>query len=1013
MAYENEEAIPRGAETPNVYGPADKALTVQESQLIGSIRKNDKAFKPYTPIKNELRSGSLAGKHNVVEDKSVPCPLEYINAINALKNGATVTFYVRLTSNLVRTSFNIWLTFGSVLDISINNTSGGNLTVSVYSITPSAVIVDTTVSGANPNRYLTKDVAIEINPSLSVCKIFNISDANRKYFVATPIFPFALANLSNMLTADTTNLSSIYYAAGATFSVERGGYREDVFSSRARRIPQIPQQPSLPSKVGIPGLIEQSKRPWSSQPQGPVQIDWHNPITKSLVYAVNAASQIEAFTGTPVTFPTADGVVKRPFNNVVSFQRTSNPQWGFTLNPLKTSSVANSSDATLIYIGGFKRTTNTVYEIISSGHLSTSTQLAIRSGTGTNTSIQGFIYSGGITFGGSFSISDDNIHTIALQHKYGVGQTLWVDRQKDPNTGSFTGIFGGPLWFTGILSGCEYLRPVLLLKFDRCLSDSEIHSISQDPWQIFKPLSYKQFVGQNTLPNTQIFRRKKETQYQPLPGCGLAKNSLAVGIFSAWLPHTSPFYDATGTRGTLVDYYNTDSFRTMQIASNGEISRLNNNSNLYRAESAAGSISAGFTNMIVVEPLINITSTASPVSFISGASSWNANEIWVGRDSTPKFSCRSVGGTSSFIHSEPYEIGKRYVLIGVSSSSGTSFWINGVKVGSNTDVFGNGHYRRTLFVYSPSSTANVMRYITGAAWSRALSDSEVIQLSKNQYQIFGSEVDRVENRTPVKPQPLLPKYNPWASQPQQAVGIDWDTSITRGLVLASNPTSLSVIGIDGKEIGRWITSATEPGSPPYMTQIPGYGNAIMSTHDYADLTGTSASISNDSDISFLCVFVPIEGTYARTYMARGCDTAGAGWSFNISRNIDGTILAGIVLTSGGTVGYSAISNTVIPINTPVLAIATWSKASGKLELFVNGKKEAETATGGKTVMRSSTLGIRLGGAVNTIASYSGGSYGKVGLSCAWSRGLTEKEALSLSANPWQIFKPIKYPARLK
>lgn len=244
---------------------------------------------------------------------------------------------------------------------------------------------------------------------------------------------------------------------------------------------------------------------------------------------------------------------------------------------------------------------------------------------------------------------------------------------------------------------------------------------------------------------------------------------------------------------------------------------------------------------------------------------------------------------------------------------------------------------------------------------------------------------------------IVPSRRVWTRQPQRPVGVDWSNPLMAELVLASDPLSLLVLGTNGAPISKWSTNAVETSSPVAMAVDQDLGLCINSTHDFADLTGTNATVSDDSSITFVSVFKTSTFDQVRSYLTRGADGAGSGWSFRISTNTSKLVEAGIVLTSGGTAGYTATSTTTVD-GTVVVAAATYDKVDKYLRLYINGELEASVSTG-KTGMRSSTIGIRIGGSFTSAgASLGGYSHGKVGPQLVWRRALSASEIERISAN---------------
>lgn len=149
---------------------------------------------------------------------------------------------------------------------------------------------------------------------------------------------------------------------------------------------------------------------------------------------------------------------------------------------------------------------------------------------------------------------------------------------------------------------------------------------------------------------------------------------------------------------------------------------------------------------------------------------------------------------------------------------------------------------------------------------------------------------------------------------------------------------------------------------------------------------------------------------------------GNGWSQSIGflpyddTNARG-ITAGCVLTSGGTVGYSAVASSMWTSGAPV-AVASRVRQGNDLSLWVNGVNKATTSVASKTTFRTSNVGITIGASTNVDAddqfsslSYptEGNWYGDLWVAFQWNRALFGDEISSISANPWQLFAPTSYP----
>jgi len=230
---------------------------------------------------------------------------------------------------------------------------------------------------------------------------------------------------------------------------------------------------------------------------------------------------------------------------------------------------------------------------------------------------------------------------------------------------------------------------------------------------------------------------------------------------------------------------------------------------------------------------------------------------------------------------------------------------------------------------------------------------------------------------------------PWTQQPQGPVEIDWSNPLTRGLSIAVIPngnsareltlSTLSVkVGSPSTSIGKRGVASVGSGGTSYFTFID---------HDKYDLVGP---------ITVIAVVDGISGGVSGGYLSKGpIDTANTPFFFGRSGSI-------ISLSRGGASDYQRFNttNTVTVPDAPCVFGVTQNGVLGSgatCNYYLNGTTPGSSAGGGmaNTVATANALPVRFAGTVE-----------KVYLSFAFNRVLSDAEIKSLSANPWQIFKPL-------
>lgn len=231
------------------------------------------------------------------------------------------------------------------------------------------------------------------------------------------------------------------------------------------------------------------------QPQGMIEIDWGNPITRGLVLAHNQAGlqTYPVIAGlSPQTFYYPSSLTLRKFPTGVAYERAGNMLCA--LQRLGPVLCAGTSDITFfqlfenIYINSSRNG-----EFIgSAGQTTAAVTIWPSLGDGTNPNIvKGSIYTQGYSgvgagtrvFGGTLSVNANATNSVAIRHKYAIEQALFVNGVKDPNTTAH----GGTIFTTLYPGQYGAINPTYTMMFwTRALSDGEIAQLHANPWQIFR-----------------------------------------------------------------------------------------------------------------------------------------------------------------------------------------------------------------------------------------------------------------------------------------------------------------------------------------------------------------------------------------------------------------------------------------------------------------------------------------------------------------------------------------------
>lgn len=240
--------------------------------------------------------------------------------------------------------------------------------------------------------------------------------------------------------------------------------------------------------------------PWTRQPQGAVEIDWSNPLTRGLVICTYAGNNFrEMVTNKPSTItsatyaPTKDGVALKNSASSFSIETPVNTDFGNALTWLIGATPDGLGGASA---GRFveKRTAaaNTQVEVLFCN--GSSFELQRNGGSAQTISVAGAITTG-VYANWAVRVSAFTSNADAAMFKNGVSLTLTTNTA---GTGSRTTNAANYVLGNRTSDSLRNFngRIYFAYRWNRALSDNEIKSISANPYQIFKPVQ-RTFV--NTL----------------------------------------------------------------------------------------------------------------------------------------------------------------------------------------------------------------------------------------------------------------------------------------------------------------------------------------------------------------------------------------------------------------------------------------------------------------------------------------------------------------------------------
>ncbi len=243
-----------------------------------------------------------------------------------------------------------------------------------------------------------------------------------------------------------------------------------------------------------------TQRVLTQQPQGPVSIDWSNPLTQGIHLAVIPGNTknivFDYFTNRPLTSPSLTDykVIHGPQGRVIYHDADNNDASGFV------STVPSNTSKSQLLVGQCDSTSRcAALGVDNGGYLGF---------------LNGFpvLYYSGANITSSVSANAKGPVTLASRTRNGNFVLFRNGIRDGTGTGNYYDALGSTsaaLRVGGIDIGFTtgYHGVALAVSWNRWLSDSELQRLSLNPWQIFKNTGSNRVIAPGVRPRTVFSRR--------------------------------------------------------------------------------------------------------------------------------------------------------------------------------------------------------------------------------------------------------------------------------------------------------------------------------------------------------------------------------------------------------------------------------------------------------------------------------------------------------------------------
>lgn len=237
------------------------------------------------------------------------------------------------------------------------------------------------------------------------------------------------------------------------------------------------------------------RRPWTRQPQGPVEVDWNNPLANGLVFAWtasssrrNAASNSTATSiGSTLRAIAAGNVARNPNSSTIAFLPNSSLNVLGHITVASFAAFGDGGDRYLIANSSGNGATNTPFAFGYAGSIGIS---FARANTGFRVWTSG---TNVVPVAGEFALlsvsQTNNISVNPRFYKNGVFDTATpVERYQGGGTGEATANTNNVLLFNRNDNATPHVGlTIFVAVWNRVLLDAEHAELSRNYWRLFAP----------------------------------------------------------------------------------------------------------------------------------------------------------------------------------------------------------------------------------------------------------------------------------------------------------------------------------------------------------------------------------------------------------------------------------------------------------------------------------------------------------------------------------------------
>lgn len=245
----------------------------------------------------------------------------------------------------------------------------------------------------------------------------------------------------------------------------------------------------------------------TAQPQGPIAVDYGNPLARGLVFAINPAAGGVNLARSNWPSVNTELVRSTSASVLISSGAANYSQSINNANGLTLFSILRSRDASQYLFGDGERSILSARNASNQGWTWSRSGAADIGGSRGNATRQAFTLNGIAAYSeANATIESFADVPVALRYVKSTGVISWFSngrKSSNDTNGSTGGTVGGDLVFRRQGPYANNLQPYidktgLTLVFERALSDEEIAAISANPWQLFKPVERRIWVPAST-----------------------------------------------------------------------------------------------------------------------------------------------------------------------------------------------------------------------------------------------------------------------------------------------------------------------------------------------------------------------------------------------------------------------------------------------------------------------------------------------------------------------------------